>query len=241
MAVGLNTVETSRPRPLPRIAGLAALVVMLAVAFGCSASAFRPVLQCQAKMQLARWEWLQAQELRREGKMQLARRHWLGSEEHLEEAAAADPLSAEPWKQLASQSFARWVESGDREAFDQFETSMKRALRLSPKSAATRRMCGDWYWQAYVETGRQDQEMVRKAVSAYRQAVDLYPNLGHIRASLALALRAAGDQPEFEQEAAVALHLDRIAQEAQHTDKVLDDRVRNELRQGLSRNIPRDD
>jgi hypothetical protein len=240
MAVTLNTLDAAPSRALPRTAALAGLLFGLVMAVACSTTAFRPALECRAKMQIAQQEWLRAQELQRERQTQRARRHLLASEGYLKEAAAADPRSAEPWRQLASQAFVRWVETREPEAFDQFETSIRQALELSPNSAAAWRMCGDWYWQAYVETGRRDQEMVRKAVSAYRQAVDRYPNSGHIRASLALALRAAGNEPEFEQQAVVALRLDRIARKAQHADKLLDDRIRDELNRGVSRNISRD-
>jgi len=215
-AVGLNMTESAGLRRLPRSAALAALGVMIAMALTCSASAFNPVLRAQTAM--------------REAQRDPRRAH-----EHLTEAAVADPLWAEPWRQLALLAFERWSEHPVPAAFDDFETSMETALDLAPNSAGTWRLCGDRYSRAFAETGRSD--ALRKAVAAYRRAVDLYPSSAQTVARLALALRAAGDEAGFQEQADAALRLDRLNP---HGDKKLDDSVRNELRQGLSRSSSRE-
>ncbi len=235
MALALNLTETSRPHRLPRSAALAGLAGMLTLAIACSASAFRPVLGSQAKMDLARWDLRGAQEHLKQRNVPLAQRDLLQAQRHLKDAALADPLSAEPWKLLASVAFDRWLSDLTSEAFEDFESCMQTAVELAPNSAATWRMWGDRYWHAYGETGQVD--LARKAVAVYRRAVDLYPNSGATRASLALALRAAGDESGFRKEAARALWLDEMTP---HADKKLAPARRDELRKGLPRNGSRD-
>ena len=216
-AMSLNMTETARPAMLPRSAGLAALGVTMCLALTCSASAFRPALRSQTAMRLA-------EEDRRR------------AVEHLKEAAAADPLAAGPWEQLGLLAFDRWLAQRAPEAFDEFESSMKTALDLAPDSAATWQACGDRYWQAFAETGRK--ETLQKAVSSYSRAVELYPNHAPAVASLAMALRAAGDETGFRRHAARALRLED--RQSPHPDKRLDDRLRDELRRGLSRSSSQD-
>ena len=97
-------------------------------------------------------------------------------------------------------------------------------------------MAGDCYYKAFVETGRED--TIRRAIYAYRRAVDLYPNSARTTAGLAIALRAHGEKTEFERQAARALWLDRVTP---HGDKKLADPLRDELRGGLPRSSPGED
>jgi hypothetical protein len=215
MALALNMTDPSDRHRLPVGTALAGLLVMIAVAMTCSASAFSPVLQSQAKMALARQDPLRA-------------------ETHLGDAAVADPLAAEPWLGLGSLAFQRWLQDHDAaldpKAFRDFETCMKTAVELDPNSASTWQTWGDRYRDAFRKTGRQ--EMAQKAVAAYRRAVELYPNSGRIRAGLALALRAVGDEPGFQREAAAALSLDDLTP---HADNKLAPADRTELSEGLLR------
>jgi len=123
-ALSLNLAETSRPRTHPRMVALAGLGVMMALALTCSSSAFKPVLTSQAAMRLAEEDERNAVE-------------------HLKAAAVADPLSADPWRQLAGHAFNRWLQRPSPQALDDFETAMKTALELAPNSASTWRMLGE--------------------------------------------------------------------------------------------------
>jgi hypothetical protein len=215
LALGLNLTDKPRPHVLPRAAGVAGLGLVVAVAFALRASGLHPVLRSQTAMRLA---------LREPGR----------KEEHLRDAAAADPLSAEPWRQLAMGAFERWVTQGSPDALEEFESCTRAALELAPNSADTWRASGERYWQAFLETGRHD--TLRKAVSAYTRAVELYPNSPVNRANLAMALRASGDEGGFQEQATRALHLD---ERTPHSDKKLHEALRDELRRGLSRSSSR--
>jgi hypothetical protein len=215
MALGLNLAESDVPRlsqpcstitrpkrPWHAVVGLA---VAVALAAACYASAYGPVLRCQ-------------------GAMHRAWRNPADARQHLAEAAAADPLSDRPLRQLAAIELEQWRVDHDAEQFERFETYNTFALRLSPNSSNAWLTAGDWYYEAFAETGRRKD--IEQAVDAYRHAVQLYPNSGLHRAKLALALRAAGDRHGFHTEAQTALSLDRLTP---HADKKLPEEFRNRL------------
>jgi hypothetical protein len=220
MAIALNVSDTSAPPALPRNAGLVALAVALAAAVACSVTAFRPVLECREKMDLAERN---------------AKRNPSLAHQYLSEAAAADPLAAEPLRHLAELKLRDWLrlatpQEPHDELFGRFEAFMQSAADRAPNAAATWRTWGDQYWKAFQHIGRRD--YAQKATWAYLQAVDRYPNNGRLRASLALALRAAGDEAGFRREAQKALRLDRLTD---HADQKIDDVLREELRRRLTR------
>jgi len=227
VALGLNTAESPGRYVGSRAGVCAALAVVVALAVACYASAYSPVLRCQTKMELARRELTSPDP---------AQRDPARAAEYLRDAAAADPLAADPRRELAVLAFDRWVVHRTRDGFDDFETYIKAALDLAPCSAATWRMAGDCYGRAFVATGRED--TIRKAIHAYRRAVELYPNSARTTADLAIALRLHGETAESERQAARALWLDRVTP---HTDKKLDAPVRDELRRGLPRSSRRED
>ncbi len=205
MALGLNLAESDVPRlsqPWHAVVGLA---VAVALAAGCYASAYGPVLRCQGAMHRA---WRDPADAR----------------QHLAEAAAADPLSDRPQRQLAAIAMELWRVDHDAEQFERFEAYNTVALQRAPNSSGGWLTAGDWYYEAFAETGRR--EYIEKAVAAYRRAVQLYPNSGLHRAKLALALRAAGDRHGFHTEARAALRLDRLTP---HADKKLSEELRNRI------------
>ena len=220
MAVGLNLAEGPPRRIMSRNVGLLALVGGILLAVACYASAYGPVLQCKAALERSRSQPLHAVE-------------------HLTEAAQADPLAVEPHKQLAQIELSIWLRSRDsktrEEAFGRFEEAISRAVELAPHSASVWRMRGDLYSDAFRATGHKDN--VRKAVEAYRKAVEFYPNSGTHRAALAMALRDSRDQRGFLEQAKEALRLDDLTP---HLDKKLDDDVRSELASSILRTSRRD-
>ena len=155
------------------------MALSLILSVTCYATAYNPVLGCQA-------------ELRR------AEREPIRAVEHLEAAAAADPLSAEPWRQLAAIDFETWWRSPDQETFRRFQDANAKVLELAPNSAPAWLASGDWYFRALSQKDRLSpivaNEIVHRATESYRQAVSLYPNNATFRAKLAEACRAAGDQ-----------------------------------------------
>ena len=180
-----------------------ALLAAVALAVACYRTAYSPVLACQAQLRLAEREPTRAVE-------------------HLEAAAAADPLAAEPWRQLAAIEFERWWQDPSDEAFRRLVQANNKALELAPNSAPTWLAAGDWYVQAFMKAGGQGKrptgDAIAKAVEAYRHAVELYPNSAFYRAKLAEACRAAGDLSGFRREAEAALRLDGLTP---HVDKKL--------------------
>ena len=84
-----RTSAGERPRAVHVFAAWAALLVVIGLAAACYKTAYDPVLGCQAQLRMAEREPAR-------------------SIEYLSAAAAADPLSAEPWRQLAAIEFDAW-------------------------------------------------------------------------------------------------------------------------------------
>ncbi len=208
LAVGLSA---DRPRPLPRAYAVAGLVAAVTLAVTCYISAYDPVLRSRKWMQQAQWEPSQAR-----------------AKDCLIRAAAADPLSAEPWRELARHALYSWQRAPNAERFSRFESLNEMALRLAPNSSSAWAAGGGSYWQAFQAEKRA--EHAAKAAEAYARAVELYPNSGLLRARAALAYRAAGDSVRFRRQAEKALWLDEITP---HTDKKLPDDLRAQLRREL--------
>jgi hypothetical protein len=213
LALGL---QGERPHELGPRSEWAALAVTIGLALACYYTAYNPVLICQDQLRMAQREPLHATE-------------------HLEAAAAADPLSAEPWRQLASIRFQTWWQSPDEETFSRFERANSEALRRAPNSSVTWLVAGDWYSQAAAkmdrQAGKRATETREQATAAYRQAVSLYPNSAIYRTKLAEALRASGDQSAFRREAQLALQLDDATP---HTDRKLPAALRDRLSHALN-------
>ena len=216
LALGLTQSEPVEAPKAPRIAAVTGLAVAVALAVACYATAYRPVLESQAALRAA--------------ERSVARR-----EAFLYAAASADPLSAEPWARLAALDFERWQLGPASAKLERFEQAMANALRLSPQSSALWLAAGSRYLEVADRPGVEESlrsEAIGKAVTACRRAVELYPNNGVGRATLAVALDAAGDQEGFRQQAEAALRLDALTP---HADRKLPDELRNRLLRNDSR------
>lgn len=208
LAVGL--VGTRPPRDWTRRRGLVALAAGVGLLVACHASAHSPVTACQAALRMA------ARDPER-------------AETYLYEAAAADPLSAEPWKQLANVALEKWLKRPDPETFQRFEQAAQEALAREPQAASAWLYYGDRYLEIFGKTGRpEDLQMARKM---HQRAVKLYPNSAIGHAKLAATYRAAGQGTEFRQEAERALQLDAITP---HLDKKLPEDIRESLKRSGS-------
>ena len=170
--------------------------VAIALAVACYGTAYSPVLGCQAQLRLAEREPARAVE-------------------HLEAAAAADPLCG---RALAAVGGRRVRGAGGSSRARRPSTASSRpdakALRLGPQFgpglAGRGRLVLPGRLARRIDTGRRlSADAIGKAVAAYRQAVRLYPNSALYRAKLAEACRAAGDQSAFRREAEAALRLDQ--------------------------------
>jgi len=81
--------------------------------------------------------------------LRLAERESARAAEHLEKAARADPLSAEPWRQLAAIEFETWSREPSEAAVSRFARAIAKALDLSPNSAVLWLNAGDWEFRAF--------------------------------------------------------------------------------------------
>ena len=208
VALGL---QGERPRNLHPAAAWTALAGAMALAVACYGTAYSPVLACQAQLRMAESDPARAVE-------------------HLEAAAAADPLANEPWRQLAAIQFENWWQAPDEQVFARFEEADAKTLKLAPNSAPAWLASGDWHFRAASKadspTGKPADEIRQKALAAYRRAVMLYPNGAVYRGKLAEAYRASGDMPAFRREAELALQLDGLTP---HADKKLPADLRERL------------
>jgi tetratricopeptide (TPR) repeat protein len=213
LAVGLLG---EQPRALHPAGAWAGLLAALALVVACYATAYSPVLGCQ-------------------GQLRKAEREPARAVEHLEAAAATDPLAVEPWRQLAGMALESWWRQPNEDAFHRFEQAVAKTLELAPNSAPVRSAAGDWYLRASLKRNPGGENVasdaIKKGVAAYRQAVELYPNSPLHRAKLAEACLAAGDLAAFRVEATAALRLDEATP---HADKKLPAATRERLSHGLS-------
>lgn len=212
LAVGLAGEGT---RAAPRAAAFGVLTLALIAALACHQTAYEPVLQSRRALQ-------EAQEAAGAGQGGQV-------ETRLRAAAAADPMAADPWRDLAAVMLQTWEQTGSVQALERFREADAAAVQREPNSATAWHASGDWHLRIYERTrAPADAE---RAVASHSRAVALYPNSGRHRARLAEAHRAAGNGTLFRQEATEALRLDAITP---HADKKLSDAVRQELERGVA-------
>jgi O-antigen ligase len=152
------------------------------------------------------------------------------TERLLQEAAAADQLSAAPWADLAAQVFQRWQKSPNADLLRRFQDYTDTGLRRDRNFHAAWLVAGDRYLEIFMATGQR--EFMARSLECYRHAVGLYPNSAMHRGKLALALQVAEDASGSREQAQRALWLD---QTTPHADKKLPDELRKRLRRIISR------
>ncbi len=129
-------------------------------------------------------------------------------DELLKSAAKADPKFSQPWELMAANELSRWRSHRDRAALERWEADAQQVIERRPHWAAARVQAGNTHLEAY-QVSHRDAD-VQKAVAAYAQAVELYPNHAENHARLAMALAAAGQRSAARQAAAEALRLDEL-------------------------------
>ncbi|MGD9722818.1 MAG: O-antigen ligase family protein [Pirellulales bacterium] len=209
---GPGTKERAEP-PRRRLAWAPAvgLLVMCGAGVACYWLAYGPVVNSHAAMMRASDPALS----------ESARINFLV------DAAAADPLSPEPWTALAEIELARLKRrenQQDPQAIDAFLKSVTKVVELRPYSAATWRQAGRWYSDLY--TANRHQGTAEAAAVCLRHAIDLYPNLPELRGECALAMGAAG---QFEAALRQLRTARRLEQMTPHADKKLSADMRREL------------
>ena len=127
-------------RELPRPAAFAMLIAAVAISAACYATGYSPVLRSATHVQSAE---IGAQEGRETEAI-----------EDLDSAAAADPLAAEPWRQLADVTFQQWQRRPSQEKFQRFTKCMTAALERAPRAAPLWLAAGDRYLEAFARDHR---------------------------------------------------------------------------------------
>jgi hypothetical protein len=205
LALGLNRpVAIARGGPARRLPrwglGLAATLTVAAVA-ACYYTAFYPVLACRAALSRGFDEQLSA-----EGRLAA-----------MEEAALADPLSAEPFVAIAQFCLEPLRKDPKSEFWgNHFLQSTRAIMVLRGHSSAAWSEVAGWYRELH-ELDPQP-EMAKRIVQLTRGAAYLYPNSATIQAEYALALAEAGKTPAARRSATKALELDAATP---HADKKL--------------------
>jgi hypothetical protein len=206
-ALALNRTEAEPPeivigprKPLTQILPIAGAVLVCAAGVACYYTAFHPVLRFQETMaEVAKISHPQARVVA------------------MLDAAAADPLSAEPWIAIAELQLEKMQK--DREptaSYQHFLAAADRVKDLRSHSSAAWRQLAHWYLAAY-ERNHSD-KAISSAIECLRTAVALYPNSAILRAELALALQLEGKTQTAARQAERALELD---DQMPHADKKL--------------------
>jgi O-antigen ligase len=188
-------------RTLPRGAAIVAFILIIAAVAACYWSAYSPVLRCRGYLDSAQRELEGGRTYR--------------AIEELKAAAAADPLSAEPWRQLAELTLQSWLRLPKASSFEDFQLYNRKMLQVAENSAPAFLASGDWHLAAFSKGTWTDERRrsaaLTSAIQAYENAVRLYPNKALHHAKLALAFKAAGDLSHFREEADLALRLDDLS------------------------------
>jgi tetratricopeptide (TPR) repeat protein len=146
---------------------------------------------------------------------------------HYQNAAAADPLSPDPWRQLFE-----WSTGGGRLSNESFDSAVKQLQELmvrDPLNFWAMRTLGELWEHKWKNSG--DIDDATQAVEWLRKAHELYPTNSTIQAELALALVSAGDMATAAQVAVAALKQDEIYQRCGHVDRYLDKPLRDRLQE----------
>lgn len=144
-------------------------------------------------------------------------------------AAAADPISAEPWEKLASSLFNKWRAAQKRDdrdiqaAIDAQQT----AIRRNPLGYHGYRALGELHLARAQETGADSDKQA--AVSAFKLTLQRYPNHADLNALAANAFVTAGDYESAASAALRAVQQDDINHNARHTDKFLGKEARKRV------------
>jgi hypothetical protein len=142
------------------------------------------------------------------------------------DAARIDPLSADPWMAIASLEMQMLKQNRpSSQAYRHFVDATNSVRDLRPRSSATCRQIGNWYFEIYERNHAQD--AANAALEFLRGAVELYPSSAVLRAELSRALQAVGQTDPATRHAERALELDR---QMPHADKKLPEETRERLK-----------
>lgn len=228
LAACLNTGQPSRTqkpesttvRP-PEWQLLAASLALAAAAVGCTLTAFVPVIESRALVQLANYE-----AVRGESSAQTIRDY--------QTAAECDALSPEPPIRLAEYYFRQWQLTRDEATFEKSIASAEEAIRRSPFTPQFKYQPGKtWLTRADSSSGTERITAAEQACHWLEKALAGYPTNPQWNAELAVAAKAAGRSEDSQLAARKAIELDDMNRNAGHIDRYLADDLRERLQKGL--------
>ncbi len=192
--------------PIGRWAVRAMLLACLALLAACLLTATLPVTKATAAMNIGRVEWL-------------VDRQPMAAERHFRQAADDDPLSPEPWQELARIRFARWMRTSAADDFETAVAAQHEAIARDPMNAGRWRTLAQLWTRRYER--EKEQAFAQAAYEALLEAVQRYPNLAAAQADLSAAARQAGEMARARKAAQIALRLDETNRQRGHVDKYL--------------------
>lgn len=147
------------------------------------------------------------------------------------QAAAADPLSPEPWEKLGDLYGQIWRTSRDPDerVFQQAVAAERNARQRNPFSYHTYQTLGLIYAESAKRSGLADDKA--NAVKEMQSASSLYPHNASLLADAAVVFKLAGEIELAKQTAQRTLEQDDINHAAGHTDKWLGEKLRREIEQ----------
>ena len=191
---------------------LAAALLSGLAAFGCTTTAFSPVIQATSLQQLGDYDAINGQPART-----VVGRY--------NRAAAADTLTPEPYIRLSQFYLHQWKQTRDDTFFDQSIEAAERARSLSPHSPQVAHEVGYAWLVRASDTSPEDQNAIMAAVKELQNALEMYPTHPKWTAETAQALALADDSLRAASKARRALELDEINRGAGHVDRYLPDEL----------------
>jgi hypothetical protein len=215
IALAINAADDSQPDCAPgplsgggRFASMLGGVAAAAALVACYLLAYAPVTDLQAAMLAA--ETKHSADARVNA---------------LLDAAAADPLSAEPWTEIGAIELERLkADPKSAASRERFMLAVTRMVELRSRSSAACRLAAQWYAELFAV--ERDPTVARFAAQLFERAVELYPTLPVLRAEYALALEQSGQLAEIRPQLGAALEFDA---QTPHPDKKLSPVVRAQL------------
>ncbi len=183
---------------------------------GCAMSAFVPVTQSKLLLQIGDYEAVSGQPIRQVVSLYRS-------------AAAADPLSPEPYIRLSQFHLHQWKQTRNQDFFDQSIEAAEKARSLSPHSSQIVHEIG-YAWLVRANAEPDNEQATAAAVEELQNALKMYPTQPTWTAEAAQAFSLAGKQIEAAKVADRALYLDELNRSAGHVDRYLPDKLLAEVK-----------
>ena len=204
--------EQSGSRTVAAIAGTAVALVLFGA---CLSTASLPVMTRDRLLAEAQYSFESQRDYRRAAR-------------YYKEAAAADPFSPIPTRELALRTHTEYRrQSGNTAVLDSAIQQMQYAIEMDPHHFSGYWHLGNWLIdRSILKNSREDADA---GVEAYEQAVVRYPHHAKLLYDFAERLYCLGRKDKAAEQATAALDLDDLNRTAGHRDKYLPEEARKRL------------